>query len=316
MKLSIVAPVYNEEAVLANFHNKLLLPSLEKLEGVNGYEVIYVNDGSSDKTLQILHSLAEQDKKVKAISLSRNFGKEIALTAGIVESSGDAVLMLDVDGQQPPRYIQEFVNKWQAGSDVVVGIRQHYKKHGLVAKTGSGLFYFSMGLLGSKIIPGSTDFRLISRPVADEFLKLPESKRITRGLIDWLGFKQDYVYFNCEKRLGGKPSYNFKKLTKLAINSFVSLSPRPLYLFGWLGATITLLSGILGLFVIIQQFILGDPMGLNWTGPTCLGIFTAFLVGLVLVSQAIMALYISHIHTESLHRPLYIIDKKNSRNLK
>jgi dolichol-phosphate mannosyltransferase len=316
MKLSIVAPVYNEEVVLASFHKQLLTPALETLEGVKSYEVIYINDGSSDKSLAILQQIASDDKHVKVVSLSRNFGKEIALTAGITEASGDAIIMIDTDGQQPPRCIQKFVDKWQAGADVVVGVRKYYKKHGLVAKAGSKLFYFLINLLGSKTTPGSTDYRLISRAVADEFLKLPETKRITRGLIDWLGFKQDFVYFTYENRLGGKPSYNFSKLFKLAINSFVSMSPKPLYIFGWLGFIITILSGILGLFVIIQQFTMGDPLGLNWTGPTCLGIFTAFLVGLVLVSQAIMAVYISHIHTEALHRPLYIIDKKNSRNLK
>ncbi|MDR1032553.1 MAG: glycosyltransferase family 2 protein [Candidatus Nomurabacteria bacterium] len=315
MKLSIVVPVYNEKTNITDFHERLLLPAMNSLEHIRSYEVVYVNDGSSDGTLDALQNLAEHNHHISVVSLSRNFGKEIALTAGIAESSGDAVLTIDADGQQPPNLIQEFVDKYQAGADVVVGIRKHYQKHGIVAKLGSKLFYFLMKLLGSKTIPGSTDFRLISRDVRAEFLKLAESKRITRGLIDWLGFKQEFVYFTYENRLGDKPGYNFRKLFNLAINSFVSLSPRPLYLFGWIGFAITLLSGMLGLFVIIQQFIMGDPMGLKWTGATCLGIFTAFLVGLVLISQAIMALYISHIHTESLHRPLYIIDKKNSRNL-
>ena len=316
MKLSIVAPVCNEEAGLTGFHDDLLMPAVKSLQHVQSYEVIYVNDGSTDGTLQNLQKLAEHDKRIKVVSLSRNFGKELALTAGITTASGDAILTLDVDGQHPPRYIQGFVDKWLAGADIVIGIRDHYKKHGLVARFGSKLFYFLIGLIGSKTVPNSTDFRLFSRDVQTEFTKLGESKRITRGLIDWLGFKQEYVHFVYENRLAGKPSYNFKKLFSLAINSFVSASPTPLYIFGWLGLVITFLSGALGLFIIVEQFIMDDPMHLNWTGPTCLGIFIAFLIGLVLVSQAITALYISHIHAESLGRPLYIIDKKNSRNLK
>ncbi|MDR0591035.1 MAG: glycosyltransferase family 2 protein [Candidatus Nomurabacteria bacterium] len=316
MKLSIVAPVYNEEAVITDFHYNLLMPAISTLKGTKSYEVVYVNDGSSDKSLEILQQLTQHDKHIKVVSLSRNFGKELALTAGIAEATGDAILTIDTDGQQPPRYIQQFVDRWLAGADVVVGVRDHYQKHGLVARLGSSLFYFLINILGAKTVPGSTDFRLISKEVQAEFLKLTEHRRITRGIIDWLGFKQDHLYFTYENRLAGKPSYNFKKLFGLAINSFISMSPTPLYIFGWLGCAITLLSGLFGLFILIEQFAMSDPMGLNFTGATCLGIFTAFLIGLVLISQAITALYISHIHTESLGRPLYVVDKKNSRNLK
>jgi dolichol-phosphate mannosyltransferase len=315
MKLSIVIPVFNEADGIRHFHEALLLPAVQDLQGVKSHEIIYIDDGSSDGTRGILQELANKDQSIKLVSLSRNFGKEVALTAGIAEASGEAIISLDADGQQPPKYIQEFIDKWQAGADVVIGVRKEYQKHGSIAKAGSRLFYSIMKRLGSKVKPGSTDFCLISKEVQREFLRLTERERITRGLIDWLGFKQDYVYYTYENRLAGKPSYNLRKLFKLAINSFVSMSPTPLYIFGWLGGIITVLSGILGLFVIIQQIILGDPLGLNWTGPTMLGIFITFLVGIVLLSQAVTALYISHIHTESLGRPLYIIDKKQSRNL-
>lgn len=315
MKISFVIPIYNEEKGFLKFYNSLLLPELKKLK--HDYDVILVDDGSRDKSLEIIQDLAAKDKHVKVLAFSRNFGKEVALTAGIREADGDAILTMDADGQQPPKLIHEFVKKWEEGGEIVIGVRGKYEKHGLIAKLGSKLFYMLLGLMGVKdTVPGSTDFRLIDRCVADEYNKLTEHGRITRGLMDWMGFKKVYIDYVYGNRLAGKPSYNFNKLFHLAIDSFISLSATPLVIFGWIGAFITFASLVLGIFVIIEQFIIGDPMGLNWTGTTCLSIFISFLVGLVLVSQAITALYISHIHAETQARPLYIVDRKNSRNLK
>lgn len=314
MKLSIVVPVYNEEAVIEMFHKELLVPVLDELEAKK-IEVIYVDDGSRDGTIERLQKFAEGDERVKVVSFTRNFGKEVALSAGIEAASGDAVITIDSDGQQPPDIIPEFIKKWQEGALVVTGVRKHYQKHSVVAKIGSKLFYFLMKKMGSKTLPDSTDYRLIDREVRDQFVKFTERHRINRGLVDWMGYSQAYVYYTYGNRLAGKPSYNFTKLTKLAIDSFVSLSLKPLFFFGWVGLIITLLAGMMGLFVIVQHFILGDPLGLNWTGPTFLGIFISFLVGLVLISQAVVALYISHIHAEALGRPLFIVDKRRSRGL-
>ncbi|MCL1839703.1 glycosyltransferase family 2 protein [Candidatus Saccharibacteria bacterium] len=314
MKISFVVPVYNEEKGLLKFYNELFLPEVKKIN--IDYEIVFVNDGSEDKTLEILQELAAHQKSVKVLSLSRNFGKEMALTAGLREATGDAVITMDADGQQPPSLIWDFIKKWHGGAEVVTGVRGKFEKHGLVAKIGSKLFYWILRLLGTKdTVPGSTDFRLLDRVVVDEYNKLTEHGRITRGLIDWMGYRREYINYVYGNRLAGKPSYNFRKLFGLAIDSFVSMSSTPLVIFGWFGAIITFLSGILGLFVIIQQFIMGDPMGLRWTGPTMLAIFITFLVGLLLISQAITALYISHIHAETQGRPLFIVDKKQSRNL-
>jgi dolichol-phosphate mannosyltransferase len=314
MKISFVVPVYNEEKGLMKFYSQMFLPEIEKLK--IEHEIIFVNDGSKDKSLEILQGLANGSKTVKVLSFSRNFGKEMALTAGMREAVGDAVITMDADGQQPPKLIWEFIKKWRAGADVVTGVRGKFEKHGFVAKAGSKLFYRLLHMLGAKdTVPGSTDFRLMDRVVVDEYNKLTERGRITRGLIDWMGYRKDYINYVYGNRLAGKPSYNFKKLLRLALDSFVSMSTTPLIIFGWFGGVITALSGILGLFVIVQQFIMGDPMGLNWTGPSMLAIFITFLVGLVLISQAITALYISHIHAETQGRPLFIIDRKQSRNL-
>lgn len=314
MKISFVIPVYNEEKGFSQFYEKMLLPELKKLN--YDYELILVNDGSTDKSLQIIQKISEKDNHVKVLCFSRNFGKEVALTAGIREAAGDAILTMDADGQQPPKLIHEFIKKWEEGGEIIIGVRGRYEKHGLIAKIGSKLFYKILGMMGVKdTVPGSTDFRIIDRCVADEYNRLTEHGRITRGLMDWMGFKKVYIDYIYGNRLAGKPSYNFKKLFQLAIDSFVSLSSAPLIIFGWIGAFITVASLILGIFVIIEEFIMGDPMQLKWTGTTCLSIFITFLIGLVLISQSIIALYISHIHAEAQGRPLYIIDHKNSRNL-
>lgn len=313
--ISVVIPVYNEEKGFKKFYSELLEPELKKLN--YNYEVILVDDGSRDKTLEIVQAMAEKDEHIKVLAFSRNFGKEVALTAGIREAVGDAILTIDADGQQPPKLIPEFIEKWEQGGEIVIGVRGKYEKHGFIAKLGSKMFYAMLRGMGVKdTVPGSTDFRVIDRCVADEYNKLTEHGRITRGLMDWMGFKKVYIDYIYGNRLAGKPSYNFSKLFNLAIDSFISLSSTPLMIFGWIGAFITFASLILGIFVGIEEFILGDPIGLKWTGTTCVSIFIAFLIGLVLVSQAITALYISHIHAEAQGRPLYIIDRKNSRNLK
>lgn len=314
--ISVVVPVHNEAEIIRSFLDDNLLPALEKIKDYH-FELIFVNDGSTDGSLTILQEYAERAKNYQVISFSRNFGKEAALSAGLEKASGAAVLTIDADGQQPPELIPDFIKKWEAGAEVVTGVRDHYTKHGFFQKLGSKIFYKLLRKMGNKYtVPGSTDFRLIDRAVVDVFNTLPEHNRITRGLIDWLGFRQEQIKYTYGARMGGKPSYNLKKLVKLAFDSFVSMSTTPLVILGYLGFIITILSGLLGLFVIIQQYILGDPLGLYWNGAVQMAIFITFLIGIVLISQAITALYISHIHAETQGRPLYIIDKKSSRNLK
>lgn len=313
--ISFVIPIYNEADGISDFLTNLFLPELKKITDYSK-EIILVNDGSSDDSLKILQSFAAKDKSIKILSFSRNFGKEPALSAGLKYTKGDAAILIDADGQQPPSLIPKFIEAWENGGEVVTGVRDHYTKHGLIPKLGSKLFYKLLGGMGNKqTVPGSTDFRLLDREVIDEFNRLSEHNRITRGLIDWMGFKQVHIKYIYGERLAGKPSYNLKKLFQLAIDSFVSLSTTPLIIFGYIGIVITIFSFLLGLFVIIQQYILGDPLHLYWNGAVQMSIFVTFLVGLVLISQAITALYISHIHAETQNRPLYIIDFKSSRNI-
>ncbi|HRO23124.1 MAG TPA: glycosyltransferase [Promineifilum sp.] len=313
--LSIVVPIYNESEGLLTFHNELLLPALQ--EAVEGsYEIIYVNDGSRDNSLELLTNLARQDSRVRVINLSRNFGKEIATTAGISQSQGEATIIMDGDGQHPPAIIGEFLAKWRAGAQVVIGVRDSNQKEGLVKKWGSSAFYALFNSIsGAEMVPRSTDYRLIDRLVRLEFMKFTERQRITRGLIDWLGFRRDYVTFDSPARLAGKATYKTSHLVKLAMNSFVSLSLAPLFIFGWIGVFITVLSFVAGIFIFVEQFLLSDPLGLNFTGSALLGIFTSFLIGLVLISQGIIAIYLSHVHGQSQARPLFVIDAAHSSGL-
>ena len=313
--ISVIVPVYNEEKGISDFLDHHLLPELDKITNTT-FEIILVNDGSTDNSLQILQDYATKSSRIKVISLSRNFGKEPALAAGFRYATGNAVLTIDADGQQPPAIIPKFIKKWQAGAQIVTGVRDHFTKHGFIPKLGSKLFYKLLRLMGNKYtVPGSTDFRLIDRIIVNEFNRLSEHNRITRGLIDWLGFRQEYIYYTYGSRLAGKPSYNFKKLFQLAMDSFISMSTTPLVIFGYIGIFITIGSFLLGMFIIIQQYILGDPLHLYWNGAVQMAVFITFLVGLVLISQSIIALYISHIHAETQNRPLYIVDKSSSRNL-
>lgn len=317
--ISLVIPVYNEEEGVEQFHNSLLMPEIVKLQGEYDFAVIYINDGSRDNSLSITQEIAAKNTQVKVVSLSRNFGKEIATTAGIHAAEGsDAVICLDADGQHPPALIGEFIKKWEAGAKVVTGVRKSNQNEGFVKKFGSKVFYkLFNSFSGSryKMIPGSTDFRLIDKLVRAEFLHFTERNRITRGLIDWLGFKTDYVYFDSPERLAGEASYKTSALAALAINSFISLSTKPLLISGYLGVFILTLSVIAGLFIIIEQYVLGDPLGLNITGSAQLGIFLSCLVGIVLISQSIISIYLSHIHSQTQGHPLFVIDKSESVNL-
>lgn len=313
--LSVVVPAYNEAAGIKRFHEELLTPNISKATK-SSYEIIYVNDGSRDNTLEIITSLAKKDQHIKVVSLSRNFGKEIATSAGIAFAGGEATIIMDSDGQHPPKLIPEFITKWQAGAKVVVGIRKSNQHEGAIKKWGSRLFYRLFNSFNRvQLQPGSTDFCLIDRVVREEFNKLPEHNRITRGLIDWLGFKRDYIYFNAPARLAGTASYSSSKLIGLAMNSFVSLSLAPLFILAWAGAVITLLSFAFGVFMLIEQFILNDPLELNFTGAALLGIFISFLVGLIMTSQGVLAVYLSHIHTHTQGRPLYVVDHTSSTGI-
>lgn len=308
--ISMVVPAYNEEVVIREFLDEKLRPALEVLD--YDFEIIVVNDGSTDKTLkEVMKARICKFYDVQIISLVRNYGKEAALSAGLKEAKGDAVIMIDADGQHPVSALSEMVTKWKKGAKIVTAVRGHNTtKH----KMASKMYYGIMRLMGNKkMVVGALDFRLIDRVVVNEFNLLTERTRMVRGLIDWLGYPQEYVKVDTLNRLNGKPTYSSKRLMRLAIDSLASMSRTPLMIFGYIGIIITLVSLLFGLFILIQQYILGDPLGLNWSGAVAMSVFVSFLVGLVLISQSITALYISQIHAEAKARPLYIIDREKSK---
>lgn len=310
--LTVVVPVHNESENIEAFQ-KRLLKILKNLD-IN-YELIYIDDGSIDASLKILRKLAKNNSAVKVLALSRNFGKEVATTAGINAASGHAILTIDADGQHPPELIGEFIKQWQAGHKVVVGLRKQNRNIGITKRVGSRVFYFvSNRLTGFDMVPNSTDFRLIDSSVQKQFKKMTERNRITRGLIDWLGYERSYIEFKANARSGGEAGYTNKKLIKLAVDSIISLSVSPLFIAAYIGAVVLPLSILIGLVMLVNA-LAGDPLSLNASGGAYVIVLILFLVGVLLVSQGIIGLYLSHIHSETQNRPLYVIDKDNSVNI-
>jgi dolichol-phosphate mannosyltransferase len=311
--VSVVVPVYNEGQGLRAFHASLV----EALDSVvrGEYEIVYCNDGSTDSTFTVLKELSAHKENVRVISLSRNFGKETATTAGIHEARGKAIIMLDADGQHPVELIPRFIERWRAGSKVVVGIRTANAREGFGKRYGSKLFYWIFNrFTGMKLAPGLSDFQLIDNSVQHEFRRLSEHNRITRGLIDWLGFPREYIEFKAKPRMSGEAGYSFKKLLKLAVDSVISLSISPLYITAYIGAVV-LPVAVLLMLIMLVNFVLGDPLGIRATGGAYLTVLLLVLVGVLLLSQGIIGLYLSHIHTETQNRPLYVIDEERSVRL-
>ena len=307
--ISLVIPVYNEALSLEWHHqqiNEYLSSKAFK------YEVVYVDDGSTDESLEIIKSLTKDDKTVSYVSFSRNFGKEAATAAGLKKARGDVVIMIDADGQHPVGLIDTFLEKWEEGYDIVVGVRKSNTGEGLIKRMGSRLFYFLLYLINrdTDSIPGSTDFRLLDRTVVEEYSHFTERNRVTRNLIDWLGFKRAIVPFASPARHAGKANYTYRKLLKLALDGLISHSTRPLKFIGLLGIFTSTFSVFGALGLIIDKYVLNDPLNLAVSGVAILALFLSFLVGIVLVCQGLLALYLENVYHETQNRPLYVIKEQ------
>lgn len=302
--LSVVVPVYNEAAGLKQFHSALMAVLSE---APLTYEVLYIDDGSTDISAEVIAQLQAKTPEVRMLRFSRNFGKEIATTAGIHNARGQAIITVDADGQQPVTAIPQFVAKWQHGAKVVIGLRTG-RQASFVRQFASRAFYSTFRrVTGIAMDPNATDFRLIDRSVQAEFNRMTERNRITRGLIDWLGYKREYVRYAENARLAGRAPYSYRKLLKLAVDSAISLSSSPLYLVAYIGAVVLPLATVMGLGMVVNYF-LHDPLHLHATGGAYVMVLILFLIGVLLVSQGIIGLYLSHIHSDTQNRPLYVLD--------
>ena len=301
--LSIVVPVYNEEKNIEILYNKIKSLNL-KLD----FNILFVDDGSTDSTLEVIKKLNSKNNEVKAISFSRNFGHQIALSAGIDFSNCDALIMLDSDLQHPPEEIDKMLKKYDEGYDVVQMVKKNQGKRNIFYKFFSYLFYeFFRKTAGIKLSNNVSDFRLISKKVIDEIKKLNEKERFLRGIVQWVGFKYTEIEYKVGERYSGVSKYNFFELFKLASFGIFGFSTFPLKLSLYSGLIISLLSFLYVLYLIVTKLIYpeGYPSGF-----TSIMVMIVFIGGIQLFFLGSIGMYISKIFDQVKNRPIYIIKEK------
>ena len=304
-KISVVIPVYFEEEVVKECYNrtKSVLEGLEKYE----YEIIFVNDGSQDKTLEMLEEIAKDNKNVKVISFSRNFGHQAAVTCGLKYTTGDAVAIMDADMQDPPEVILDMIKLWEDGNEVIYAKRKTRKGETRFKLFTAKMFYKVLNGLSDVEIPKDTgDFRLADKKVIDVINSLPEHNKFLRGLFSWVGFKQIPFEYERKERFAGKTKYPLKKMLKLASDGITSFSTKPLKVLGALGIMSIIVSIILIIYAIISYVFRLNSLTPGWTS---LMVTITFLGGMQLLSIWLISEYIGKIYDESKGRPEYIIDK-------
>jgi glycosyltransferase involved in cell wall biosynthesis len=301
--ISLVVPVFNEQEVLDIFLEK----TSSVLEGAGlEYEYVFVNDGSLDNTLPMLISLSNRNPRVRVVNLSRNFGKEAALTAGIDHIRGNVMVPIDVDMQDPPDLIPDFIEKWREGYDVVYGVRSSRDDDSLVKRATAGGFYKLFNRLSPTHIPDNAgDFRLLDERVVTVLKQLPERNRFMKGLFSWVGFRSIGVPYERPARAAGQTKWSFLKLWNFALDGIVSFSTVPLRVWSYVGAVISLLSFFYASFIVIRVIILGVDL----PGYPSLLTVVLFLGGIQLLSLGVIGEYLSRLFVEAKARPIYIVDR-------
>jgi dolichol-phosphate mannosyltransferase len=303
--ISVIVPTYNEEHGIEEFYRRTKNVLLKLTPRFN-YEIIFVNDFSTDKTYQKLQSISNNDQSVKLINFSRNFGNQVAITAGIDFSKGDVVIVIDDDLQDPPEIILNFISKWDKGYKVVYGVRPNRQGVRPAFKFVAKWYYRLLGSLSDTKIPHDTgDFRLIDRVVVEELKKIKEENRYYRGLVAWVGFSQIGVLYERDKRFAGVSTFSFKKYVNFALNGLTSFTEKPLYFSSFLGLVITSFSFVAALILIAIKLL--DPL-ITIQGWTSLTVVILFFGGVQLLSIGVLSIYISKIYREVKGRPLYIIE--------
>ena len=302
MLLSIIVPCFNEEEVIAETFERLLRIAFE-VKNLDT-EIIFVDDGSNDLTPVILQKLVDKENFVKAIFLSRNFGHQIAVTAGIDASRGDAVVIIDADLQDPPEVIHNMILEWQKGYDVVYGKRIDRKGESIFKKFTAKMFYRILNILSDVHIPLDTgDFRLISKNVVMSLKQMPEKDRFLRGMISWIGFRQTAVHYHRAKRFAGRSKYPLRKMLRFAADGILSFSTKPLQISIGLG----IFSSFLSLIVICYALFLRIFTNIWVEGWTAIMIAVLFIGGIQLLCIGILGNYVGRIYSESKNRPLYFV---------
>jgi dolichol-phosphate mannosyltransferase len=301
--LSVVVPCYNEEAVIRQTHARLA----SVLGGIGmRYEVVYVNDGSRDRTLEILRDLQQSDSHVRVMSFARNFGHQMAVTAGIDSAAGDAVVLIDADLQDPPEVIPQMVEKWREGNRVVYGTRESRVGESKFKLVTAQLFYQLINKISDVPIPHDTgDFRLMDRRVVEVLKRMPERDRFVRGMVSWVGFQQCALPYARAERAAGESKYPLRKMVLFAADGLVSFSIIPLRIataFGFLSAVLTIVG-------IIYALLLRLFTGIWVPGWTLMFIGTLFMGGMSLTCLGIIGEYVGRIYRELKRRPLYVVDE-------
>lgn len=301
--ISCIVPVLNEEAVVGDFV-KALQSTLREL--TDRFEIIIVDDGSRDKTVEKIINLPKE-YQTKLLSLSRNFGKEIALTAGLEHSSGDVCIIMDADFQHPIEMVPVFLQHWAQGHDMVYGTRTHRESEGYLKRNFARLFYWLMHNITKIDMPDNAgDFRLLDRKIITALQQFPERTRFMKGLYAWVGFKTIGIPFEVKDRAAGKSSWRFSRLTELAITGITSFSDVPLRVWGWVGFMISLFSMVYAIFIVTETMIYGT----DFPGFPTIIVAIMFLGGIQLLSIGILGEYIARIFTEVKQRPKYLLQMK------
>jgi len=302
--LSVVIPVYCEEDVIGEFYSRLK-ETLVRLEPAMDSEIVFVDDGSRDRTLPLIQAFRRQDASVKVLSLSRNFGHQFAITAGLDHVVGDAVVIIDGDLQDPPEVILEMVAKWREGYKVVFGVREKREGEGIFKRATAKAFYRIMKRFSDVDLPlDAGDFRLIDREVVNVLRALREENRYLRGLVSWCGFGQYGLVYRRDKRFAGKTKFSTKKMIRFAIDGILSFSDKPLKLTSYLGFVITLGSFLMGVNIILGKIMHPGQAVSGWSS---LMVALLFVGGVQLISLGIIGLYIGRQYKETKRRPLYVI---------
>jgi dolichol-phosphate mannosyltransferase len=303
-QLSVVVPCFNEQELLRDTHRRLVAV-LEKL--ALSFEIVYVDDGSTDSTPNLLRQLQAYDDRIRVVRLSRNFGHQIAITAGLRHCSGSAIVIIDADLQDPPEVIGEFVQRWRQGSDVVYGVRSERDGESAFKLWTAKAFYRLINRLSDTSIPlDAGDFRLMDRKVVDALLAMPERDRFVRGMVSWLGFSQAAVPYHRAARLAGTTKYPLLKMLRLATDGILSFSTVPLRVATWLGLASSGLA-VLGILYALFSRFFGRGLVKGWTS---IEIAVLLFAGVQLVCLGIIGEYIGRIYGESKRRPLYVVQEQ------